>query len=225
MKRFPISGRGALLVPFILAAVLTGCTHPANRAAMPPAGPTSAATTPETAAVAPRFVDITSAAGIHFIHQSAKSKNKYLVETMGSGCAFIDTNGDGWQDILLLNDAPLTGGPVVGRPRLALYHNNRNGTFTDVTHQAGLDKTVMYAMGVAVGDYDNDGHEDFYVSCVLGPSHLFHNNGNGTFSDVTERAGVANAGNWGTSCAWVDVDNDGYLDLFVCNYVQYRSLK
>src|SRR5579862_5963437 len=170
------------------------------------------------------FVDITHRAGIHFIHQSAKSKNKYLVETMGSGCAFIDTNGDGWQDILLLNNAPFTGGPVVGRPRLALYHNNRNGTFTDVTHVAGLDREPMYAMGVAVGDYDNDGRDDIYVSCVLGPGHLFHNEGAGRFKDVTKEAGVGNEGMWGASCTWVDYDRDGRLDLFICNYVPYRSL-
>ena len=190
---------------------------------LPPAG--SAASAPAAEAVVPRFVDITSAAGIHFTHQSAKSKNKYLVETMGSGCAFLDYDGDGWQDILLLNNAPLTGGPVIGRPRLALYHNNHNGTFTDVTHPAGLDKSVMYAMGVAVGDYDNDGYDDIYITCALGPSHLFHNDRHGGFTDVTQRAGVANNGMWGTSCAWVDVDNDGYLDLFVCNYVTYHTLK
>ncbi|HZT43788.1 MAG TPA: CRTAC1 family protein, partial [Chthonomonadaceae bacterium] len=137
---------------------------------------------------------------------------------------FIDYDGDGYLDILLLNGAPLPGGHVTGRPTLKLYHNNHNGTFTDVTHQAGLDKSVMYAMGVAVGDYDNDGHEDFYVSCVLGPGHLFHNEGNGTFTDMTQQAGVANAGNWGSSCAWVDYDRDGRLDLLVCNYVRYGSL-
>jgi hypothetical protein len=169
-------------------------------------------------------VEITRRSGIRFTHQSGKSQRKYLVETMGSGCAFIDYDGDGWQDILLLNDAPLTGGPVVGRPRLALYHNNRNGTFTDVTHAAGLDKEPMYAMGVAVGDYDNDEREDFYVTCALGPGHLFHNEGNGRFREVTHEAGVANAGQWGTSCAWVDYDRDGRLDLFICNYVPYRSL-
>jgi len=214
--------RLALLPMLGLAGALAGCTQPSLPAAMPPRS--GAAAAPLVEAVVPKFVDITSAAGIHFTHQSAKSKNKYLVETMGSGCAFLDYDGDGYQDILLLNDAPLTGGAVVGHPRLALYHNNHDGTFTDVTHKAGLDKTQMYDMGVAVGDYDNDGHEDFYVSCVLGPGHLFHNEGNGTFKDVTQQAGVANAGNWGASCAWVDYDRDGKLDLFICNYVPYRSL-
>ena len=144
---------------------------------------------------------------------------------MGAGCAFIDYDGDGWQDILLLNETRIPGGHVTGRSTMALYHNNHNGTFTDVTHAAGLDRESFYAMGVAVGDYDNDGHEDFYVSCVLGPGHLFHNEGNGKFKDVTAQAGVGNNGRWGTSCAWVDYDRDGKLDLFVCNYVQYRSLK
>jgi hypothetical protein len=143
---------------------------------------------------------------------------------MGSGCAFIDYDGDGWQDILLLNDAPFTGGPVKGTPRLALYHNDHNGKFTDVTASSGLDRGPMYAMGVAVGDYDNDGRDDIYITCVLGPSHLYHNEGGGKFKDVTEEAGVANKGMWGSGCVWVDYDHDGLLDLFVCNYVPYRSL-
>jgi hypothetical protein len=171
-----------------------------------------------------RFVDISKSAGIRFVHQSAKSQHRYMVETMGSGCAFLDYDGDGWQDILLLNNAPLTGGAVTGSPRLALYHNNHNGAFTDVTAGSGLDRAPMYAMGVAVGDYDNDGREDIYISCVLGPGHLFHNEGHGRFRDVTQEAGVANKGMWGTSCMWVDYDRDGLLDLFVCNYVPYRSL-
>src|SRR5260221_9421679 len=129
----------------------------------------------------PLFVDITASAGIRLVHQSAKPKRKYLVETMGSGCAFLDYEGDGWQDILLLNGAPMTGGKVVGNPRLTLYHNNRNGTFTDVTRSSGIDREPMYAMGCAVGDYDNDGRDDIYISCVLGPSHLFHNEGSGRF--------------------------------------------
>ncbi len=171
-----------------------------------------------------RFVDISKSAGIHFTHQSAKSKHKYLIETMGSGCAFLDYDSDGWQDILLLNNTPMTGGAVTGSPRLALYHNNHNGTFTDVTAGSGLDNGPMYAMGVAVGDYDNDGRDDIYISCALGPGHLFHNEGHGRFRDVTQEAGVANSGMWGTSCMWVDYDRDGRLDLFVCNYVPYRSL-
>ncbi len=146
-----------------------------------------------------------------------------MIETMGSGGAFLDYDGDGWQDIVLLNNARLPGGQVSGHPLLALYHNNHDGTFTDVTRGSGLD-IEMYAMGVAVGDYDNDGREDLYITCALGPSHLFHNEGNGHFKDLTQQAGVDNAGHWGTSCAWVDYDRDGKLDLIVCNYVKYPSL-
>ena len=174
--------------------------------------------------ILPKFVDVTASAGIDFRHQNSKTPHKYFIETMGAGCAFIDTEGRGKQDILLLNGRALPGGQVIGHPTLKLYRNNGNGAFTDVTHQAGLDRVEMYAMGVAVGDYDNDGREDFYVSCVIGPGHLFHNEGNGRFKDVTAEAGVANAGQWGSSCAWVDYDRDGKLDLFICNYVKYRSL-
>jgi hypothetical protein len=171
-----------------------------------------------------RFADVTRQAGIRFRHQNSQTPRKYMIETFGSGCAFIDYDGDGWQDILLLNNAPLPGGRVTGRPTRALYRNNRNGTFTDVTRETGLAQAGTYAMGVAVGDYDNDGREDFYESAVLGPSHLFHNEG-GRFRDVAREAGVENRGRWGTSCAWLDYDRDGRLDLFVCNYVKYASLK
>ncbi|HZP82676.1 MAG TPA: CRTAC1 family protein [Chthonomonadaceae bacterium] len=145
----------------------------------------------------------------------------------------MDYDGDGYPDILLLNGHSLPAPTVTETPGLRLYHNNRNGTFTDVTAGSGLDKARLYAMGLAVGDYDNDGRDDVYISCVLGPSHLFRNEtpprqANGkhpVFRDVTALAGVANAGMWGTSCCWVDYDRDGYLDLFICNYVRYRSLK
>ncbi|HEV2473208.1 MAG TPA: VCBS repeat-containing protein, partial [Chthonomonadales bacterium] len=165
-----------------------------------------------------RYVDCAREAGINFTATNARSPRKYLIETMGSGCGFIDYDRDGFLDILLLNGRPLPGTPVTGHPTLKLYHNNGNGTFTDVTHKAGLD-IPMFAMGCAAGDYDNDGYDDIYISCALGDGHLFHNDGNGHFTDVTRRAGVGDGGRWGTSCAWVDVDSDGYLDLFVCNYV------
>src|SRR5262249_9116214 len=143
---------------------------------------------PDTA----RFADVTSSAGIHFWSHSFHTPRKYFPETMGSGGGFIDYDGDGWPDVLLLSGAPLPGGappapdPQHPAPSLALYHNNRNGSFTDVTHAAGLDRIAMYAMGVAVGDYDNDGRDDFYVSCVLGPGHLLHNEGGSPprFKDV-----------------------------------------
>ncbi|MEP6754306.1 MAG: CRTAC1 family protein [Chthonomonadales bacterium] len=175
--------------------------------------------------VIPKFEDITAKAGIQFVHQNSKTPNKYLLETMGAGCAFIDYDSDGWQDIILLNGSLIPGGKVKGRPTLALYHNNKNSTFTDVTKGSGLDAQTMYAMGVAVGDYDNDGKADIYISCVLGPGRLFHNEGAGKFKDVTATAGVANAGMFGSSCTWVDYDRDGKLDLFICNYVKYPQLK
>ena len=210
-----------LLVGLWLGAIVYGCGQ-----ARPPASASGEHSAQRQAAAGQsiRFVDISKSAGIRFVHQSAKSQRKYMVETMGSGCAFLDYDGDGWQDILLLNNAPLTGGEVTGIPRLALYHNNRNGTFTDVTAGSGLDREPMYAVGVAVGDYDNDGRDDIYISCVLGPGHLFHNEGRGRFRDATQEAGVGNKGMWGASCMWIDYDRDGLLDLFVCNYVPYRSL-
>jgi hypothetical protein len=147
---------------------------------------------------------------------------------MGSGGASVDYDGDGWQDLLLLNGAPLPGGHVIGRPTMALYHNNGNGSFTDVTHGSGLDRESIYAMGAAVGDYNNDGRDDIYVTAALGPAHLFRNDtppaAAPRFTDVTAAADVADQGNWGTSCAWLDYDRDGRLDLFVCNYVRYASL-
>lgn len=171
-----------------------------------------------------KFADVTKRAGIIFRHQACKTPRKYLIETMGGGGAFLDADGDGWLDILLLNGAPLPGAHVAGRPTMRLYHNNHDGTFRDVTHSAGLDKSLLYAMGVAVGDYDNDGRDDFYVTCALGGGHLFHNEGSGRFRDVTSQAGLSDKGRWGTSCAWVDYDRDGKLDLFVCHYVRYGSL-
>jgi hypothetical protein len=174
--------------------------------------------------VAIRFADVSRQAGIHFAATNGKTSSKYLVETMGSGCAFLDFDNDGHLDILLLNGRPLAGKQAASAPTLKLYRNNGNGTFTDVTRRAGLEHS-MYAMGCAVGDYDNDGWDDIYVTCVLGPNKLYHNNGNGTFSDAAARAGVAGEGLWGTSCAWTDVDRDGCLDLVVCNYVAYSSLK
>jgi enediyne biosynthesis protein E4 len=174
-----------------------------------------AATVPPKDAV--RFTDITQASGIRFRHNSGKAGKKYLPETMGSGAAFIDYDNDGWPDIILIN-----GKDWVARGRRsvsALYHNNHNGTFTDVTAGSGLD-IEMYGMGVAVGDYDNDGLDDIYIT-ALGGDHLFHNEGGGKFRDVTRAAGIQNA-SFGTSAAWLDYDRDGKLDLFVANYVQWK---
>jgi hypothetical protein len=169
------------------------------------------------AAAEPRFIDVTTAAGIHFRHNSGAFGKKYLPETLGSGGAFIDTDNDGWQDILLVNSRNWPGHPgAASYP--ALYHNNRNGTFTDVTKQAGL-AIETYGLGVAAADYDNDGNLDIYLT-GLGANHLFRNTGGDKFVDVTARAGVGDPG-FSTSAAWFDYDRDGKLDLFVVNYVQW----
>jgi enediyne biosynthesis protein E4 len=167
-----------------------------------------------------RLVDITSAAGIQFRHNSGAYGGKLLPETLGSGCAFLDYDADGWQDILLINGMDW---PQHKRQRttLRLYRNNRDGTFTDVTHHAGLD-VEMYGMGVAVGDYNNDGFPDVLVTCV-GQNRLFRNTGKGTFTDVTAKSGLDNRLAFSTSALWFDYDRDGLLDLFVCNYVKWSA--
>ena len=182
---------------------VAGCRPSAPHHSTPvadhPTTPSLPQTAPLSASTAMLFKDVTEVSGIHFQHHAHHTPHKYLIETMGSGCAFLDYDGDGYQDILLLNGAPLPGSADRQRSTLQLYHNNHDNTFTDVTHHAGLDTQTMYAMGVAVGDYDNDGREDFYVSCALGGGHLFHNEGNGRFKDVTAQAGVANQGKWATT--------------------------
>ncbi len=164
------------------------------------------------------FVDVTKSAGIDFHHNAGAFGAKYLPETMGPGCAFFDYDGDGWLDILILNGANWPGRPLQ-RTTLKLYKNNRNGTFTDVTQAAGL-AVGMYGMGVAVGDYNNDGHQDVLVTCV-GQNRLFQNNGKGAFVDVTSKSGLGNRTAFSTSAMWFDFDRDGLLDLFVCNYVRW----
>jgi hypothetical protein len=165
-----------------------------------------------------RFADVTSQAGINFHHNSGAYGGKLLPETLGSGCAFLDYDRDGWQDILLINGMDWPGHPR-SRTTLRLYRNNRNGTFSDVTRQSGLD-IEMYGMGVAVGDYDNDGFPDILVTCV-GQNQLFRNTGKGTFQNVTRAAGLGGRQGFSTSATWVDYDRDGRLDLFVCNYVKW----
>ncbi len=167
------------------------------------------------------FTDITEQAGINWTHFSGARGKKYMPEVETPGCAFFDYDGDGRPDILLLNGADW---PEVKSGRkhtlVALYHNEGNGKFKDVTAGSGLD-IEMHTMGVAVGDYDNDGKDDLYITCLLGPSHLFHNEGNGKFKDVTAQAGVGNEGHWGSSAVWVDYDHDGKLDLVVGNYCKW----
>jgi hypothetical protein len=173
-----------------------------------------------TAAPSPgfRFTDVTSAAGIQFQHNSGAFGGKFLPETLGSGCAFLDYDRDGWQDILLINGSDWPGHKK-NRSTLRLYHNNGNGTFTDVTARAGLD-VELYGMGVAVGDYNNDGFPDILVTCV-GQNRLFRNTGKGKFIDVTSAAGLGKREGFSTSAVWFDYDRDGLLDLFVCNYVKW----
>jgi enediyne biosynthesis protein E4 len=188
-------------VKLIPALLVSAC---AFAAALPPA---SAQVT---------FSDVTAASGISFTHNSGRAGKKYMPETLGSGAAFIDANSDGWPDVVLIN-----GRDWVPRGRKsvqALYRNNKNGTFTDVTAASGLD-VQLYGMGVAVGDYDNDGRDDLYITALEG-DRLFRNEGNFKFRDVTKASGIANA-NFGTSAAWVDYDKDGLIDLFVANYVQW----
>jgi enediyne biosynthesis protein E4 len=188
------------------------------------AAATPSSVAPQSAATAPPkvpaviFRDVTQQSGIHFLHNNAAFGKKYLPETMGPGVAFIDYDNDGWPDIFLVNGTDWPGRPQKhSTPKL--YHNNHDGTFTDVTHKAGLD-VELFGMGVAVGDYDNDGYDDLFVT-AMGQSHLFHNNGNGTFTDVTQKAGLAGPREFSTSAAWVDYDKDGHLDLVVANYVQW----
>ena len=165
-----------------------------------------------------RLSDVTSQAGIRFQHNSGAYGGKLLPETLGSGCAFLDYDGDGWQDILLINGMDWPGHKK-RRSTLSLYHNNGNGTFSDVTARAGLD-IELYGMGVAIGDYNNDGFPDIFVTCV-GQNHLFHNTGKGKFVDVTKTSGLGKHASLSTSALWFDYDRDGLLDLFVCNYVKW----
>jgi hypothetical protein len=164
------------------------------------------------------FRDITAQAGIRFVHNNGAFGKKYLPETMGPGCAFIDYDNDGWPDILLVNGTNWPGhaGP---QSTAKLYHNNHDGTFSDVTARAGL-AIPIFGLGAAIGDYDNDGYDDIFIT-ALGQSHLFHNNRNGTFTDVTKSAGLWGPNEFSTSAAWVDYDRDGKLDLVVANYVQW----
>ena len=166
------------------------------------------------------FVDVAVRSGITFRHDNAVSPEKYLIETMGSGCAWIDYDQNGLLDLYLVNGAATRVYAPKQSLRSALYRNNGDGTFTDVTAKAGVGGEGLFGMGVAVGDYDNDGYPDLFVlgydRCIL-----YHNNGDGTFTDITAHAGVTNSGRWASSAAWFDYDNDGRLDLVIANYVDW----
>lgn len=232
--------RSRLVFLVLTAFFLTACNRsttqqqPATPAAeVATASPETAASPSPTAVVLPplpdkfapvEFTDATAQAGIKFRHNNGAYGKKYLPETTGSGCAFLDYDNDGWQDVLLLNGMDFEDAPKKRRSVMALYRNNQNGTFTDVTAAAGLAKP-MYGMGAAIGDFDNDGFDDIYVT-ALGENKLFRNAGNGKFADVTAKMGVAGAAtDFSTCAAWLDYDKDGRLDLFVGNYVDWSIEK
>ena len=215
---------GALLAVALglaLAGALPGCKKDTDAAILPanvaPVRPAESKVT----LPAVKFVDVTEAAGIKFVHTNAATGEKLLPETMGSGVAVLDYDGDGDPDLFFVNSAPWPGQEKAGTPAptQALYRNDGKGHFTDVTAEAGLALT-FFGMGAAVGDYDNDGDPDLYVT-GLGAGHLFRNDGKGHFQDVTAEAHAAGAGGWQTSAAWIDIENDGDLDLFVCQYVDW----
>ena len=223
--------------PALLALALAGCrAKPAsstNEGATGEASPTSASTAvalqgPSAVAATPApvrssgpvtFTDVTAQAGIRFRHNNGGFGKKYLPETMGSGVCVIDYDNDGWPDLLFVNSADWPGHKT-HRTTPALYHNDRDGAFTDVTKQAGLD-LEMYGLGCTVGDYDNDGFDDLYITAI-GGSHLFRNLGKGRFADVTAKAGVSDSG-FPASAVWFDYDHDGRLDLFVAHYVEWSG--
>jgi hypothetical protein len=196
----------------LICMLLVGCALAVTVAGV-------AKTSPDTSgATSITFRDISQKAGIHFVHNNGAFGKKYLPETIGPGVAFIDYDNDGWPDIFIVDGTDWPG-HTSKHSTPKLYHNNHDGTFTDVTHKAGLD-VEMLGMGVAVGDYDNDGYDDLFVT-AMGQSRLFHNNGNGTFTDVTQKAGLLGPKEFSTSAAWVDYDKDGKLDLVVANYVEW----
>ena len=175
--------------------------------------------TPPPSDLGVSFLNVARASGLNVkTIFGGEHKNKYLLETTGCGIAFYDYDNDGWLDIFIVNGWRLEGFPAGNEPTSHLFRNNRDGTFTDVTAKSGLAHSG-WGQGVCVGDYDNDGWDDLFVTC-FGKNILYHNNGDGTFTDVSQKAGVAGKGNrWNTGCAFVDYDRDGRLDLFVANYI------
>lgn len=211
----------------ILAGAVAGGIWYAKRKPPVAPGQQTPLTSPTVAAPAPaeiptvKFTDLTAGAGVQFIHHSGATGEKLLPETMGGGVAFLDYDNDGAQDLLFINSAPWPWARIAGAlPTMKLYRNDGRGKFSDATAGSGLDVS-FYGMGVAVGDYDNDGWPDVFITAV-GGNHLFHNLGNGKFADVTAESGVAGSpAQWSTGAAWLDYNNDGKLDLFVGNYVKW----
>ncbi len=213
-----LSLMGLALVPLVAG----GCGTPAEKAVI--AVPIAPVRPPEVRVEtlpAVKFVDVTTPSGIHFVHANGAFGDKLLPETMGAGVAFLDYDNDGDQDLLFVNSCPWPGheNKAAVAPTQALYRNDGKGNFADVSKEAGLDKT-LYGQGVAVGDYDNDGDVDVYITGV-GGGHLFRNDGKGHFEDVTAAANARGPNGWLTGAAFLDIDNDGDLDLFVCNYVTW----
>lgn len=219
MNRFAIAA-----IALALAALADGCSPPAQTAVIPAAAPPVAPPKVEAAELPQvKFVDVTEQAGLKFVHENAAEGAKLLPETMGSGCAFLDYDGDGDQDLFLVNQAPwptAEGADPASRPRQALYRNDGTGKFEDVARSVGVDLD-FFGQGVAVGDYDNDGDPDLFLTGLDG-CRLLRNEG-GTFNDVTGPAGAGLGKGWWTSAAFFDLENDGDLDLFVCNYIDWTA--
>jgi len=219
------SGRGnpgATAVRIIFAIDM--CAAAALASALLPHGLVRAQQAAKTAdastSIPVRFTDIRKSAGITFIQDSTETEEKYYLETMGTGVGWIDYDQDGFMDLYFVQAGATDAYHPAQPPHSALYHNNGDGTFTDVTAKAGVGGEGHYGQGVAVGDYDNDGYPDLYVT-GYGRAILYHNNGDGTFTNVTAKAGVGDEGQWSTSAAWFDFDNDGWLDLVVLNYLEW----
>jgi hypothetical protein len=203
--------RASILIP-ALSAVMIAAILLTSLAGQTPRSP--------EATIPVRFTDIREKAGITFQQDATATDEKYYLETMGTGVGWIDYDQDGLMDLFFVQSAATDLYKPSHPLRSALYHNNGDGTFTDVTEKAGVGGSGHYGQGVAVGDYDNDGYPDLYVT-GYGSAILYHNNGNGTFTDVTAKAGVADEGGWSTSAGWFDYDKDGWLDLVVTNYIEW----